>query len=109
METKNVYKIKKRIAPPSSTFELGNVRRCHAKKNRLSISGEAVLFHFTKGMGEMFTFKQRGVCLYVIYFTIKRYHGITNKSIFHNLFHNIVIKKAFPVKTAHLHLDLILF
>lgn len=24
---------------------------------------------FTKGMGEMFTFKQRGVCLFVIYFT----------------------------------------
>lgn len=25
---------------------------------------------FTKGMGEMFTFKQRGVCLFVIYFTL---------------------------------------
>ncbi|WP_422123738.1 hypothetical protein DHX103_02700 [Planococcus sp. X10-3] len=26
-------------------------------------------FSYTKGMGEMFTLKQRGVCLYVIYFT----------------------------------------
>jgi len=48
-------------------------------------------FFFTKGMGEMFTFKQRGVSLYVIYFTFKRYHAIINKSIFHNLFHIIVI------------------
>ena len=38
------------------------------KKNKMSDSTRALIF--TKGMGEMFTFKQRGVCLFVIYFTL---------------------------------------
>ncbi|WP_033543282.1 hypothetical protein, partial [Planococcus sp. CAU13] len=51
----------------------------------------AGVFHYTKGMGEMFTLKQRGVCLYVIYFTTLPYHEIIVHAIFHKQFHKFVI------------------
>jgi hypothetical protein len=39
------------------------------KRKRLFPRRERAFRYHTKGMGEMFTLKQRGVCLYVIYFT----------------------------------------
>lgn len=61
------------------------------KRKRRLPRPEGAFLYYTKGMGEMFTLKQRGVCLYVIYFTRLSYHGIIVKSIFHKDFHKFVI------------------